>query len=58
MAGRVTSPRPSRVVLYGIAPSPSPRFVTSSNSEEYDHEDMAVNKITLSDSEMRQLNAQ
>jgi 2,5-diketo-D-gluconate reductase B len=33
-------------------------FVTSSNSEEYDQEDMAVDQIKLSDGEMRQLNAQ
>lgn len=33
-------------------------FVTSSNSEEYDREDLAIDAIKLSDSEMRQLNAQ
>ena len=33
-------------------------FVTSSNKEEYDREDLAATAIKLSDSEMRQLNAQ
>jgi len=33
-------------------------FVTSSNSEEYDREDLAVSEIRLTDGEMRQLNAQ
>ena len=33
-------------------------FVTSSNNEEDDREDMAVNEIKLTDSEMRRLNAQ